>query len=72
MMNVDNKDTLSLMFLCEMRDSSYYNLLFCAINNIKEYRSSFVLQRRNLARITLPIFALKCCDTAMQCTVPMI
>lgn len=71
MMNVVNKDTLSLMSLCEMRDSSYYNLLFCTINNTKEYQPSFVLQR-NLARITLPVFALKCCDPAMQCTVPMI
>lgn len=72
MMNVDNKDTVSLMSLCEMRDSSYYNLLFCTINNTKEYWSSFVLWRRNLARITLPVFALKCCDPAMQCTVPMV
>lgn len=66
MMNADNKDTLSLTSLCKMRDSSYYNLLFCIINNPKKYRSSFVIQRSKLARITLPVLTPKHCNLVVE------
>lgn len=70
MMNADNKDTPSLMSLCKMRDSSYHNLLLCTINNTKEYQSSFGIQRRSLERITFLVFTPRCCNPAVQCTVP--
>lgn len=55
MMNVDNKDVSSLMSPCKMRDFSSYNLLFCIINNLKKYQLSFVIQRRKLLRLSLPV-----------------
>lgn len=72
MMNADNKDTPSLMSLCKMRDSSYHNLLFCTINNTKEYQSSFGIQRRSLARITFLVFTPRCCNPEVWIIVPKI
>jgi len=72
MMNADNKDTLSLTSLCKMTDSSYHNLLFCIINNLNKYRSSFLIQRRKLARITLPVLTPKHCNPAAEHRVPQL
>lgn len=59
MMNVDNKDVSSLMSPCKMRDFSSYNLLFYIINNLKKYQLSFVIQRRKLLRLSLPVLMPK-------------
>lgn len=71
-MNGGNKDTLSLMSLRKMRDSSYYSSLFCIINNLKKYQLSFVIQRRKLAGITLPVLTLKHCNPAVKHKVPQL
>lgn len=59
MMNVDNKDVSSLMSPCKMRDFSSYNLLFCIINNLKKYQLSFVILRRKVLRLSLPVLTSK-------------
>lgn len=74
-MNVDNKDVSSLMSPCKMRDFSSYNLLFCIINNLKKHQSSFVIQRRKLARLSLPALTPKpplqnSCNSVVKYRVP--
>lgn len=59
MMNVDNKDVSSLISPCKMRDFSSYNLLFCIINNLKKYQLSFLIQRRKLLRLSMPVLTQK-------------
>lgn len=75
MMNVDNKDVSSLMSPCKMRDFSSFNLLFCIINNLEKYQLSFVIQRRKLLRLSLPVLTPKFplqnpCNTIVKYRVP--